>query len=192
MCPRHSFIKCKGVINDYGDKTKEDCLKCNCKTVVLVSECLLWLLYTYIIPAENMSSWVMEYQFQTSKGYVSRNSLICQQNKTILNKIKVCNKTLLDEEQQFVVLLSSRNESSFAPRCGFRQQIGSHWYMHRISRECFFSYMGYCILNHDAPYLDQVSSYRDNSYCDTFSWLLTPTLNQRERSLPTFKTYWWF
>lgn len=61
-----------------------------------VSECLLWLLYTYIIPAENMSSWVMEYQFQTSKEYVSRNCLICQQNKTILNKIKVCNKTVLN------------------------------------------------------------------------------------------------
>ena len=41
VCPRHSFIKCKGVINDYGDKTKEECLKFNCKTVMSVSECLL-------------------------------------------------------------------------------------------------------------------------------------------------------
>ena len=126
MCPRHSFIKGKGVINDYGDKTKEDCIKFNCKTVMSVSECLLWLwlLYTYIIPAENMSSWVMEYQFQTSKGYVSRNCLICQQNKTILNK----NTFRLDSRRTAICCFTFErifsNESSLAPRCGFRQQVG--------------------------------------------------------------------
>ena len=91
-----------------------------------VSECLLWLwlLYTYIIPAENMSSWVMEYQFQTSKGYVSRNCLICQQNKTILNK----NTFRLDSRRTAICCFTFErifsNESSLAPRCGFRQQVG--------------------------------------------------------------------